>query len=103
MTDTIAPSRSSAIGVAALVTSAVTFLLEAVLLGSNLLPPIDLLFPVVVLLLPVGLVASIVVCIIAGARGQRRAGLIGGALILLPFAALVVFLVVVLGSGQSIV
>jgi hypothetical protein len=96
---TTAPVPSKA-GNRALVASAITFLIEVGLLGSNIFPADSLVFPLLVLLLPIALVATIILCIVAGARSQRRKGLIGGVLILLPalFATVVIVIVATTGA-----
>ena len=87
---------TSRIGVTALVAGIVAFLLETALLANNYLPAPDVLLPVLAVLSPLATLSAIVLCVIAGVKGQRRFGVIGGILTLVPgiFALVVIVLLI---------
>ena len=91
---------SSRIGIAALSTGIVAALLETALLANNYLPAPDVTLLLLAIVAPLVTIAAIVLCTIAGFRGQRRLGVIGGVLTLIPgIFAIGVIVALVTGAG----
>lgn len=91
---------SSRIGIAALTAGITAALLETALLANNYLPAPDTTLPLLAIVAPLVTITAIVLCIIAGVRGQRRLGLIGGVLTLIPgLFAVVVIVALITGAG----
>jgi len=91
---------SSRIGIAALTAGIIAALLETALLANNYLPAPDTTLPLLAIVAPLVTITAIVLCTIAGVRGQRRLGIIGGVLTLIPgLFALVVIVTLITGAG----
>jgi hypothetical protein len=91
---------TSRIGIAALAAGIVAALLETALLANNYLPAPDITLTLLAIVSPLVTIAAIVLCTIAGFRGQRRLGLIGGVLTLIPgLFAIGVIVTLITGAG----
>ena len=87
---------SSRIGTAALTAGIIAALLETALLANNYLPAPDITLTLLAIVAPLVTITAIVLCVIAGVKGQRRFGVIGGILTLVPgiFALVVIVLLI---------
>lgn len=87
---------SSRIGIAALTAGIIAALLEVALLANNYLPAPDITLTLLAIVAPLVTITAIVLCVIAGVKGQRRFGVIGGILTLVPgiFALVVIVLLI---------
>jgi len=76
----VRPARNHRLGLVALVAAIGTLIFELRLFGLGLSP-----LQTEITWLPVALIATIVLCIVAGARHARAYGVVGGLLVLSPF------------------
>lgn len=91
---------SPRIGTAALTTGIAAGLLETALLANNYLPAPDVTLTLLAIVAPVVTISAIVLCTIAGFKGQRRLGLIGGIITLIPgLFAIGVIITLITGAG----